>query len=236
MGIEVKWREKVSDWMYQVIDHFNLDRDVVGIAVFYLDKYLSINYCTQAAFQLAAIASIYLSVKLHSGEKIPIEIMQKLGANRAFTIKEIASMEMRIANSLGWQLHPPTAVAFLRILQPIVSEFSFLASDANMCANIVDFASFLSELSVCDYSFIETRPSSVAIASMLSAIEYYMLPQIALDQFKTLIINASSKLDFDEIEIRECSHKLKRIYEFAMPNDAPCWGDCENTPIIIEMD
>ena len=219
-GINTNWRKKVSDWMYRVIDHFDLDRDLVGIGIFYLDKYLEANYSTDTVFELAAIASIYLAIKLHSQEKIHIHVIATLG--RAFSVEQIAAMEIRIANSLGWLLHPPTAVAFLRGLQPTVMEC--LARDEVRARNVVEFAKFLSELSVCEYSLIEAKPSSVSIASILSGMQYLRFPRDILELFLLAVANAIPNLEIDEVEIRECSLKLKQIYELAMPNDLTNWG------------
>ena len=36
----VEWREKICEWKYKVVDCFDLDREVVTISMFFLDKYL----------------------------------------------------------------------------------------------------------------------------------------------------------------------------------------------------
>ena len=36
----VDWREKICEWKYKVVDCFDLDREVVSISMFFLDKYL----------------------------------------------------------------------------------------------------------------------------------------------------------------------------------------------------
>ena len=94
-----------------------------------------------------------------------------------------------------------------------------MARDEVRARNVVEFAKFLSELSVCEYSFIEANPSSVAIASILSGMQYLRFSRDMLDFFLLAVVNAIPNLEIDEVEIRECSLKLKQIYELAMPND-----------------
>jgi len=40
----VGWREKITEWKYRLVDRFHLDRELVAISTFYLDKYLSTHY------------------------------------------------------------------------------------------------------------------------------------------------------------------------------------------------
>ena len=40
----VRWREKIIEWKYQVVDRFDLSREIVSISTFYLDQYLSKHY------------------------------------------------------------------------------------------------------------------------------------------------------------------------------------------------
>ena len=36
-GINEVWREKICEWSYQVIDHFDFSREVVSVSIHYLD-------------------------------------------------------------------------------------------------------------------------------------------------------------------------------------------------------
>ena len=63
-GITKTWREKICHWCYQVVDHFDVSRHVVSIALNYLDRYLAQCTVNQQLFQLAAMASLSLALKL----------------------------------------------------------------------------------------------------------------------------------------------------------------------------
>ena len=51
----------------------DIDRDVVSIALFYFDRYLSFHMpIAESLFQLVAMTSLYLAVKVHSTRKISV--------------------------------------------------------------------------------------------------------------------------------------------------------------------
>jgi hypothetical protein len=78
-----EWRRKICQWSFKVIDHFKIDREVVSGAMNILDRYLAkeanclgrddMVICEDQAclqtidcrtFQLTAMTSLYLSIKL----------------------------------------------------------------------------------------------------------------------------------------------------------------------------
>lgn len=61
---------------YSSASHSDIDRDVVSIALSYFDRYLSCHQSLdETLFQLVAMTSLYLSVKMHSTKKISIASM-----------------------------------------------------------------------------------------------------------------------------------------------------------------
>lgn len=57
----IRWREKIIEWKYQVVDRFDLSREIVSISTFYLDQYLAMHSVDDELFQLVAMSSIYLA-------------------------------------------------------------------------------------------------------------------------------------------------------------------------------
>lgn len=59
--------------MYDICDYFRLNREVVGIALFYVDRYFTITFqggdervpVTRRKFQLVALTGLFVAVKLH---------------------------------------------------------------------------------------------------------------------------------------------------------------------------
>ena len=81
------WRKRIASWMYDVVDHFNYDRNVVGVALTFIDRYVghllvqdarrdggrssspsssgSSGPVKRRHFQLIAVTSLYLAIKVH---------------------------------------------------------------------------------------------------------------------------------------------------------------------------
>ena len=69
------WRKRIASWMYDVVDHFSYDRNVVGISLRYIDQYVSYLLANSSRvgsqvvkrrhFQLIAVTSLYLAIKIH---------------------------------------------------------------------------------------------------------------------------------------------------------------------------
>mmetsp|Transcript_7015 Transcript_7015/g.12288 ORF Transcript_7015/g.12288 Transcript_7015/m.12288 type:complete len:202 (-) Transcript_7015:348-953(-) len=116
----VHWRDNIIEWKYQVVDRFDLDREIVSISTFYLDKYLSMHYVDKELFQLVAMTSIYLAIKINSPKKMtPRSIASAV--NGLISAKHIEEMELSIMKCLSWHLYPPTSVAFIENFFPLIS-------------------------------------------------------------------------------------------------------------------
>ena len=94
------WREKITEWTYQVIDHFNYSREIADIVMNYLDRFLARCVPTNIAvtkktFQLAAMTSCYLAVKLYEPKAINVETMIQLSRG-FFTPGQMEAMELSI--------------------------------------------------------------------------------------------------------------------------------------------
>ena len=65
------WRRKLCEWCFEVVDHFNFDREVVSYALDFLDRSVAIKTEINKAalpkreFQLMAVTSLYTAIKLH---------------------------------------------------------------------------------------------------------------------------------------------------------------------------
>lgn len=85
------WRKRIASWMYDVVDHFKYDRNVVSIALRYIDQYVSHLLLKKPSsgvgggsaivkrrhFQLIAVTSLYLAIKIH-GELLEEDEMGEL--------------------------------------------------------------------------------------------------------------------------------------------------------------
>lgn len=86
-GVTERCRRRTCEWMYDICDYFRLNREVVGIALFYVDRYFTITFngegddvrvpVTRRKFQLLALTGLYVAVKLH-GESHQDLIVRRL--------------------------------------------------------------------------------------------------------------------------------------------------------------
>jgi hypothetical protein len=187
--VSAGWRRKMCEWCYEIVDHFGFDREVVSIAMHYLDRAVALkteSSCadgtTKREFQLIAVTSLYIAIKLH-GEtgsvngprrKLRIDVFVELSRG-FFQVEVIEEMERTIIHSLDWRLNPPTSLRFinnfLRLL-PAWSTNEHGTPHAAVAERIYDLARYLSELSVCmtGLSF-DFQTSTIAYACILCALE-----------------------------------------------------------------
>jgi len=97
------WREKICEWNYQVIDHFGFNREVVAISLNYLDRYIVSRPVNKKVFQLAAMTSLYLAIKIHEPGRLKMSSLLELSRGY-FMIEHVVAMEeaiLRCVSSLA---------------------------------------------------------------------------------------------------------------------------------------
>lgn len=164
-------REQIVEWSFRVVDYFRIDREVVAVSMSFLDRFLAKCRCDRSSFKLAATTTLHLAVKLLYPCKLAdLGILSDLSRGE-FDMNDVAEMETHILSSLGWKLHPPTSIAFVSF----ILDYFFATTKASLSIadydDIYDVASFFAELAVCDYFFVPLKGSSIALASILNALE-----------------------------------------------------------------
>ncbi|CAB9515480.1 diatom-specific cyclin [Seminavis robusta] len=169
--IKEHWREIICEWAYNLVDHFDLPRERVSVFTNILDRYLQ-KYLvehpegiTKKHFQLLSLTCLYLTIKLdcHQGF-LSMEMMIHLSREK-FSKYQMSAMEKEILRCLEWKLHPPTPSIFLRhfllLLQP----------QHRVHRDVIESARFYMELAALDYQSVTQRPSRIALAALLNAME-----------------------------------------------------------------
>jgi hypothetical protein len=155
-----------------VVDHFDLNREVVSTTMSHLDRYLAVYNGTEPVdknlFQLLAMTCLYLSIKLNEykhllipGAKSTMDTILQLSRG-FFTLEEMEKMEYEVLQRLRWHVHPPTAQLFVKHF------LLFLSIEEN---ELQDLAQFMIELSVMDYFFVSYKPSEIAMAALLNSMD-----------------------------------------------------------------
>mmetsp|Transcript_22898 Transcript_22898/g.41084 ORF Transcript_22898/g.41084 Transcript_22898/m.41084 type:complete len:283 (+) Transcript_22898:51-899(+) len=201
------WREKICEWCYQVVDHCNIDRDVVSIALSYFDRYLSLQTSIgDSVFQLVAMTSLYLAVKMHSTRKISVSSISSLSKG-CFRVDQILKMEICIIKSLRWHLNPPTPSMYLNVVNPL---FDISVIDPQASFEITELSRYLLELSVCDAYFIDKKPSSIAYAAISVAMEGLPTPAKMQRDFGLYQLDKSPHVT------ELCAQRLRHVYSLAV--------------------
>mmetsp|Transcript_8800 Transcript_8800/g.21364 ORF Transcript_8800/g.21364 Transcript_8800/m.21364 type:complete len:411 (+) Transcript_8800:353-1585(+) len=214
------WREKICHWSYNVIDHFDLSREVVAVSMSLFDRFLATrsNRCNGSTALLASLTTLHIAIKVHEVRKIKLTTLANLSRGQ-FGPKHIEEMEWLVLTSLNWHIHPPTSMSFLShlllLLPPQVSDASK--------EDIYALSRYITELSVCDSSFVEINPSAVAFSAILNSLDdrryRRMIPTSIRDQFLRAIATHVGLRQEDD-HVLMARPKLKRLLTSSLGQDS----------------
>mmetsp|Transcript_31765 Transcript_31765/g.74759 ORF Transcript_31765/g.74759 Transcript_31765/m.74759 type:complete len:313 (+) Transcript_31765:178-1116(+) len=187
--IDASWRQRIVEWMYGVVDHCNLRRESVAVATYFLD----IASCrdlvrSRKDFQLVAMTSLMLSIKLNDSTMVKLDSMVRLGRG-LFNETDVIGMESKMLKAFTWHVHPPTPVCFMRQL------LRLLPSESTPVARyiIVEVTRFVSEISACLYKFVKYPASSMAFAAIIISMERIDEATLPLWQRHQFLYNVASR-------------------------------------------
>jgi hypothetical protein len=208
-----------------VVDHFDLNREVVSTTMSHLDRYLAVYNGTEPVdknlFQLLAMTCLYLSIKLNEykhllipGAKSTMDTILQLSRG-FFKLEEMEKMEYEVLQRLRWHVHPPTAQLFVKHF------LLFLSVEEN---ELQDLAQFMIELSVMDYFFVSYKPSEIAMAALLNSMDRLGSQAKLTNDFPF----NSNFVDMHSPAVLACRERLSLIY--AQANEQGGVEDPEATP------
>jgi len=151
-------RQRISQWMYQLLDALKVDREIVYFSMNLLDRFLSRsveehnidNYIGGSQYELASLTSLYIAIKINTNQHHPVHIerFEKLSRHK-FTKHDISGMELVILTTLKWNVFPPSPAEYVGNYLSVLA----LQGSTKLCEKIMDISLFLTELAVCDYFF-----------------------------------------------------------------------------------
>lgn len=238
-----EWRTKICQWSFKVIDHFGMDREVVSVAINLLDRFLlkcdklSNNeeatslFCSCACcggqgvdsrtFQLAAMTSLFVAFKVHSGSRggsddkwsggeavtpfvLPTLRRRKLNltsfielSRGQFCATDILDMEKLVLSTLEWKVHPPTPMTIVSLLLKLLPRPSIRPNSYDLVLHVLqELSRYLTELSVCLATTAYSSASHVAYASILVGMDmltYPALPLSVRDEFNENVVRLSNE-------------------------------------------
>lgn len=182
------WRRKICEWSFEVVDHFGFDREVVSIALDYLDRVVALKTepsgeaMHRREFQLIAVTSLYLAIKVHGetdtfdGPRRKLKIHAFVELSRGlFSVETLEAKEREVLELLQWKVNPPSTVRIVATLLRLLPEWTVYESvpvHANTATAIYEMARYLTELAVCVSTFsFNFKTSEIAYAAILCSIE-----------------------------------------------------------------
>mmetsp|Transcript_36244 Transcript_36244/g.76166 ORF Transcript_36244/g.76166 Transcript_36244/m.76166 type:complete len:359 (+) Transcript_36244:63-1139(+) len=190
-------RSKLVDWCYEIVDRCRLDRESVAVAMDIADRFMctivaqgsqgqgalqvqdSILY-DRGQYQLLILTAIYISIKLNGQEILSSADFSAI-THDSYSTEEIESMELKILHGLKWIICCPTALQMgYQILELMATASSQVREAKNagpldsgrIAWNFLrEELAFQTETAVRGYRFVTQRYSTIAVASILNAIE-----------------------------------------------------------------
>jgi hypothetical protein len=169
----------MCDWFYQVIDYCALSRDTVQICMSYLDTFLAARpdpyLYDREHYQLAAITSLYVSIKLHEPVELDVKLLAVLSRG-IYSQPDIVAMERTLLEALQWRMNPPIPNWYVGCYMELL-ETGLLCQQASKeelkAINVL--ATFQTELGTVDYTMKCSDKrylnNEIALASFLNAVE-----------------------------------------------------------------
>ncbi len=233
-GVTEQWRRRLCEWMFEVVDHFSFDREVVSVAFDYLDRSVSLacgspesgKALSKREYQLYAVTSLYLAIKVHgemdgsTGERLKLRISAFQDLSRGFfSVETIEGKERDLLSLFQWRVNPPTCVQFVSYFLRLLPEWDprdFECTRENLVCQIFDIAKYLTELSLfCSKFTFDYKPSMVAFGAIICAIDSMQtaapLPVGIQVQFLLNIREVSYSLTPDCSGIRDIESSLKKL-------------------------
>jgi hypothetical protein len=226
-GVSERCRRRTCEWMYDICDYFHLNRDVVAIALFYVDRYFTVTSFPEAGctnqvpvtrkqFQLVALTGLYIAIKTH-GEPRNNQGKNQMQWNRAkfsirvcasisrhqFTSNAIEKCEHLMLQTLEWRVNPivPSGVvidALVNYLSPGSVDGS--GKTTGVALYVYDCSKYLAELSVSVPALCMVyKPSVIAYASIMYALDIYGTMQFSRQRRSEYeaVLQKASGLHFD---------------------------------------
>jgi len=159
-------------------------RELVAVALSYMDRYISKRGpegLTASEYRLTAMTSLYLAIKIYRAELIGIALFTDLCSD--VEPEDVERTERDLLHKLDWNLHPPTSVAFARLIIDLLHSADLFKTRRSR-DQVALHAYFMTELTMPDYSFASHEPVNIAMAAVLIALERYSSRTCTVEAFK----------------------------------------------------
>jgi len=182
-----KMRAVLVDWLIQVHQQFNLLQETLYLTIAVLDRFLQVHASKveRKQLQLVGVAAMFIASKYEEMYAPEIGDFVYI-TDRAYTESQIREMEMRILDTLGFDLGRPLPLHFLRRN----------SKAGNVDALTHTMAKYIMELTLVEYKMAHWKPSLVAASALALSLKVLDQDQKSLSQLwsPTLVHYTSYKL------------------------------------------
>jgi Cyclin, N-terminal domain len=212
------WREKVVQWCYDVADHLDEDRSIVYVAMDILDRFCSAVGSTQPMdemmYEIASLASIFLAVRIAGSRELLLDELVSMSRG-GISMRDIVAMGNSIVATLSWDHSILTPIDFVQGLFQLHPPLS----KSPRRQLILDTASYLLELAVCDSFLSQCKASKLAVVALLCSLEANVnCADVA--SFKSVVTKVAS-MSLDSEETMLLRSRLQIIYSRSVENFSP---------------
>ena len=232
--VDASCRFVMATWMNTVCDYCNYNKETVEIALSCLDRFVmsqSSILQDRHVYQLAAMTTFYISIKLNEEEVMDPNTISALSRG-VHTSKSIIEMESTILVALQWRVHPPTSMSFVRLI--VIQLNNLVLSSTSSSSSITDSMKEIIieetkteiETLVNEYDFCTYNASLIAVACLLNSMEENVENIGFYDKFEKTIIGTILDIDLC------CVQDLRiEIQEFRL--DTKCSTSTSNSVIVM---
>jgi len=171
--INEKMRSILIDWLVDVHLKFKLVPETLYLTVNLIDRFLMVKSVSRKHLQLVGVTAMLVASKYEEIWAPEVRDFVYI-SDRAYNRDQILNMEKIMLNSLKFNLTVPTHYHFLHRFLKVAG----LAENAEA----VNYASYLVELALPEYSMLRFRYSQVAAAAVYATTSMYEASHDALRQ------------------------------------------------------
>jgi len=167
----IECREKIVVWLFKVVEFSNFCKETVSIAMSCLDRFLATKEGSYYLYdrrnlQLAGMCCLMLAIKVNESMDVDMTYIDELSKG-SYSITELRETEKKILLVLHWRMCPPTPSLFTNYILELFPQ----DLPQSTLSIIKDLSELQIEISIKDYSFTSCKPSVIAMASVLNAVD-----------------------------------------------------------------
>lgn len=209
--VEDNARYEVCKWIYKVVDHYSFDRETAAIAMSYFDRMLlssSEEDEAENSNELIAVASLYIAVKLyeHRSKRGILNDLVHM-SRRRFAAQDIIAMEFTMLKALSWHVHPTIPQSFVQRFLELFPR-SCPSISKGQIKKVFDMSSYILELCLFDSDLVNEKPSTIATAAIIFALEGIDATKVSMQSQQSFIRDLIS---FEQTNLASVS---SRIFDF----------------------